>query len=106
MKEAENKDEVVYATPMKRLWAWVAVAYMVILVLLTTYGLAHGAYLTGIAPLMMVPALCGVGGSAIVRCREGRGRGGLPACILVSGSAFLLAVLNLIRGLPVLMAQL
>lgn len=106
MNEAENKDEIVYATPMKRLWAWVGVIYMVILVLLTTYGLAHGSYLQGIAPLMMVPAPCGVGGSAIVRHREGLGRGGLPACILISGASFLLAALNLIRGFPILMAQL
>lgn len=106
MNEEEKKDEVVYATPMKRLWAWVGVVYMVILVLLSTYGLAHGAYLQGIAPLMMVPALCGVGGAVILRYRSGWGRGGLPACILISGTAFLLAILDLIRGIPVLIAQL
>ena len=106
MNEAEKKDEIVYATPMKRLWAWVGVVYMIILVLLSTYGLAHGYYLQGIAPLMMAPAVCGVGGSAIVRYRAGWGRGGLPACILISGAAFLLAILNLIRGIPILIAQL
>ncbi|MGE9972440.1 hypothetical protein [Candidatus Pseudoscillospira sp. SGI.172] len=106
MNEEEKKDEVVYATPMKRLWAWVGVVYMVILVLLSTYGLAHGYYLRGIAPLMMVPALCGVGGSAILRYRSGWGRGGLPACILISGASFLLALLDLVRGIPVLIAQL
>lgn len=106
MNEEEKKDEVVYATPMKRLWAWVGVVYMIILVLLSTYGLAHGYYLQGIAPLMMVPALCGVGASAILRYRSGWGRGGLPACILISGASFLLALLDLVRGIPVLIAQL
>ena len=44
-KNLENetpKEEIVYATPMKRVWAWVGVVYMVILVLLMTYGLASG----------------------------------------------------------------
>ena len=102
----EQKEPVKYATPIQRLWAWVGVVYMVILVLLTTYALAHAAYLRGIAPLMMVPALTGVGGSAIVRYRQGQGRGGLPACILLSGACGLLVVFNLIRGMPVLLAQL
>ncbi len=102
----EQKEPVKYATPIQRLWAWVGVVYMVILVLLTTYALAHAAYLRGIAPLMMVPALAGVGGSAIVRYRQGQGRGGLPACILLSGACGLLVVFNLIRGMPVLLAQL
>ena len=44
-KNLENetpKEEIVYASPMKRVWAWVGVVYMVILVLLMTYGLASG----------------------------------------------------------------
>lgn len=102
----ENKQETVWATPMQRLWAWVGVAYMVILVLLTTYGLAHGYFLQGIAPLMMLPALCGLGGSVILRHRAGQGRGGLPVCVLLAGACFALAILNLIRGLPILLAQL
>lgn len=106
-QELEEKQEpVVYATPMKRLWAWVGVAYMVILVLLTTYALAHGGYMTGIAPLMMIPALCGLGGSVILRYRSGQGRGGLAVCVGLSDVCFLLALVDLIRGLPVLLAQL
>lgn len=91
---------------MKRLWAWVGVVYMIILVLLTTAAMARGDYLRGIASLMVIPALCGLGGSAILRWREGKGRGGLPACILVAGGCFLVALLNLIRGLPILAGQL
>ena len=57
-KNIENetpKEEIVYATPMKRVWAWVGVVYMVLLVLLMTYGLASGGYLNGIGPLMLSP---------------------------------------------------
>ncbi len=106
-KELEQeKQEIKYATPMKRLWAWVGVVYMVILTLLNVYGLAHGYFLTGIGPLMVTPALVGLGCAAILRFREGKGRGGLVVCILLSGACFALAVWNLIRGVPVLVAQL
>ena len=102
----EQKQPIQYASPMKRLWAWVGVVYMVILTLLNVYGLAHGYFLTGIGPLMVTPALVGLGCAAILRFREGKGRGGLPACILVSGGCFALSVWILIRGIPVLFAQL
>lgn len=100
------REPVQYATPMQRLWAWVGVAYMVILILLTTYALAHGTYLNGIGGIMLSPALCGLGGTVILRYRQGRGRGGLPVCILLSGSGFALAVWNVIRDIPVLLGQL
>ena len=100
------KEPVQYAPPMKRLWAWVGVVYMVILTLLNVYGLAHGYFLTGIGPLMVTPALVGLGCAAILRFREGKGRGGLAACVLVSGGCFALSVWNLVRAVPVLLAQL
>ena len=103
MDEQEKEQQPIkYATPMQRLWAWVGVVYMVILVLLTTYALA---YLRGIGGLMLAPALCGLGSSAILRYRQGMGRGGLPACVVVSAAAFLLAVWNLIRSIPALLGQ-
>ena len=105
-QQEQPKEPVKYATPMMRLWAWVGVVYMVILVLLNTYGLAHGDFLRGIGGLLIAPALCGLGGSAILRYREGKGRGGLAVCVLVSGVSFLLAVLNLIQAIPALLSQL
>lgn len=104
--QEEQKEPVQYASPMKRLWAWVGVVYMVILTLLNVYGLAHGYFLTGIGALMVTPALVGLGCAAILRFREGRGRGGLAACVLVSGGCFALSVWNLYRAVPVLLAQL
>ena len=101
-----QKEPVKYATPMQRLWAWVGVVYMVILTLLTTYALSHGNYLRGIGPLMLSPALCGVGCSAILRYRQGMGRGGLLACLLVAGGCFVLAALGLVRGIPAILGQL
>ena len=105
-EQGREKPPVQYASPMKRLWAWVGVVYMVILTLLNVYGLSHGYFLTGIGPLMVTPALAGLGCAAILRFQEGKGRGGLPACILVSGGCFALSAWNLIRGVPTLLAQL
>ncbi|MCI9264720.1 MAG: hypothetical protein HFF06_09115 [Oscillospiraceae bacterium] len=104
--EEKPAQPVKYATPLQRLWAWVGVAYMILLVLLSTYALSHGDYLRGIGGIMVSPALCGLGATAILRHRQGVGRGGLPACVLVSGASFLLAVWNVTRGLPALLAQL
>ena len=99
------RPPVEYATPMKRLWAWVGVVYAVGWALLMTYALAKGDFPQAIGALLTVPALAGLGGSVILRFREGKGRGGLPVCIALSGTCFALAVWNLIRGLPVLLAQ-
>ena len=43
--EEKPAQPVKYATPLQRLWAWVGVAYMILLVLLSTYALSHGDYL-------------------------------------------------------------
>lgn len=104
--EEKPTEPVKYATPLQRTWAWVGVAYMVILVLLSTFALSHGAYLRGIGGAMLSPALGGLGATAILRYRQGVGRGGLPACVLIAGASIALAVWNLIRAIPVIAGQL
>lgn len=104
--QGEPKPPVKWATPIQRVWAWVGVVYMVILVLLSTYALSHGDYLRGIGGIMVSPALCGLGATAILRYKQGMGRGGLAACILVAGASFVLAVWNVIRGIPAVLGQL
>lgn len=104
--EEKPAEPVKWATPLQRVWAWVGVVYMVILVLLSTYALSHGNYLRGIGGIMVSPALCGLGATAILRYKQGVGRGGLAACILVAGASFVLAVWNVVRGIPVLLGQL
>ncbi len=101
-----QKEPVTYASPVKRLWAWVGVVYMVILVLLSTYALSHGAYLRGIGGMMLSPALCGLGASAILRYRQGEGRGGILPCLLIAGASFLLALLGLVKGVSAIWVQL
>ena len=105
-QDLDQKPPVKWATPVQRVWAWVGVVYMIILVLLSTFALAHGDYLRGIGGLMLSPALCGLGGTVILRYRQGAGQGGLPVCILLSGVSFALAVWNMVRDLPILLSQL
>ena len=103
-QEQPDQPPVTYASPVKRLWAWGGVVYMVILVLFSTYSMARGHALTGTAGLLLSPALVGLGGTALLRYRQGMGR--LWACILVTGGAFGLAVWNLVQGVPILLSQL
>ena len=102
----EQTPPIKYATPMQRIWAWVGVVYVVIIMLLTTYAVATADYIRGIGGFMLSPALCGLGASAILRYRQGVGRGGLPACVILSLACFLLAVWNTIAAVPVIAGQL
>ena len=49
--------EHVYASPLKRIWAWVGVVYMVIIVLLITYLFATAKLLQGIGGLMVLASI-------------------------------------------------
>ena len=107
-KDLEQKEQppVKWATPVQRIWAWVGIVYMVILVLLSTFALSHGWYLRGIGGIMVSPALCGLGATVILRYKQGVGRGGAVPCVLISGVCFLLSGWNVIRGVPILLGQL
>lgn len=41
-REPEEKEEIVYASPRKRFWAWVGVIAMVLLTLAFAYATATG----------------------------------------------------------------
>ena len=101
-----QKEPIKYATPVQRAWAWVGVAYMVILVLLSTFALSHGNYLRGIGGAMLSPALCGLGATVILRHKQGVGRGGIAVCVALSGACFALAAWNVVRAIPVILGQL
>ena len=68
MTEQENtpvrEDEEVHytpASPVKRGLAWIGVVYMVIITALSTYHIYTGTALNGLAPLLAVPGLVGLG---------------------------------------------
>jgi hypothetical protein len=59
-----EENSYVPASIYKRVWAWVGVVYMVIIVLLLTYLFATWHFLTGITGIMLFPVL---GGFSVVK---------------------------------------
>ncbi len=97
-----------HATPMMRIWAMVGVVYMVIIVLLVTFGMSTGRYLTGIGGLMILPALGGAAVSLIWMWRSApERRTPLRAALLVLLLALcaVMAVLGLLDGIPALISN-
>ena len=99
----EPQEPVVYASPVKRAWAWVGIVYMLMFVGGFTWYLATARFLTGTGPLLLCPALAGLGATAVLRFRAGQSRGGLPACILFTAVCALLFLYNLAVGVPALL---
>lgn len=96
----EQQEPVVYASPVKRTWAWVGVIYMLIFMATFTYYLATAKILVGLGPLFICPALGGLCATAILRYRARQGRGGLLGCVVISGACIVLLALNLAMGIP------
>ena len=92
------------ASPVKRALAWVGVAYMVILVALSTYFCFTGTVLRGLAALLAVPGLIGLGAVALI-ARRTTGRPGPAAAWLIAGGCWLLAAALLLPGVAGLMAN-
>ena len=99
----EAREPVAYASPVKRAWAWVGIVYMLMFVGGFTWYLATARFLTGTGPLLLCPALAGLGATAVLRFRAGQSRGGLPACILFTAVCALLFLYNLAVGVPALL---
>ncbi|MEG1720981.1 MAG: hypothetical protein RR281_04670 [Pseudoflavonifractor sp.] len=104
----EEQKVITYASPMKRCWAWVGVAYMVIIVLLFTYTLAFGSFLQGIGSLMFCPAVVGIAVSALILKRAGKiqmeNLNQRMVFILVEILCGAVVLLNLYSGIPALIA--
>lgn len=98
-----SREQVVYASPVKRAWAWVGIVYMLIILATFTYYLATARFLIGIGPLLLCPALVGLAATAILRYRAGEGKGGLPVCVLFTGLCTVLLLINLAVGFPALL---
>jgi hypothetical protein len=70
---SEQQDEqqtYVPASIYKRIYAWIGVVYMVIIVLLTTYFIATTRFLTGLTGIMLAPALLGFSVAKGVQAHE------------------------------------
>ena len=64
-KNQKEPSSYTPASPVKRIIAWVGVAYMLIFVALNLYPFFHGGtYLRGLAPLLVCPGGSSAGRSA------------------------------------------
>lgn len=108
-QDEQPREPYVPASPLKRIWAWVGVVYMVIIVLLMTYMYGTGTYLHGIASLMVIPALGGGGASAVcvwlTSPQESRSPARRAMMIFITALCLALIVINLINGIPALLAN-
>ena len=86
----------------RRVIAWVGVAYMVILVLSTTYMIATAQSLSGTAGLLLVPAA--VGGGVILLRRFAQSKGAL--WLLLTAICCAAAVFGLWTSVPTLLEHL
>ena len=91
--EQEPDRGYVPASPAKRVLAWMGVVYMVILIALSTYGLATGSLIRGAAGIMLAPACLAFAAIQILKARDLRRAGASPA------GAVVLAAVGVLAGL-------
>lgn len=85
------------ASPVKRTLAWIGLAYVLILLALTTYFYFTGTGLRNLGPLLTVPGLIGLGAVALVSWRSTGKPGKWPA-IALAAVCWLLAAATLPIG--------
>lgn len=86
------------SSPVKRTLAWIGLAYMLILLTLTTYFYFTGTGLRNLGPLLTVPGLIGLGTVALVSWKS-TGRPGKGAAIALAVLCWLLALVTLPIGI-------
>lgn len=104
--KADNEEAQGYtpASPVKRTLAWIALAYVLIFLVLTTYFYFTGTMLGNLAPLLTVPGLIGLGALSIVSWRS-TGKPGKWAAIALALVCWGLALATLPIGIAGLMSN-
>ena len=80
--DQEEEKGYVPASPVKRTLAWIALAYVLLFLALTTYFYFTGTMLGNLGPLLTVPALIGLGILAIVSHKSTGTPGTIPTIVL------------------------
>ena len=96
-EERENTD-FTPSSPVKRTLAWIGLAYVLILLALTTYFYFTGTGLRNLGPLLTVPGLIGLGAVALVSWKS-TGRPGKGGAIALAVLCWLLALVTLPIGM-------
>ena len=103
-EEEQDKEPFVPSSPVKRTLAWIGLVYMVLLLGLSTCFYFTGKMLTGLAPLLPVPGLIGLGAVALVSWRT-TGSPKKGAAVVLALLCWGLALLVLPAGVAGLMAN-
>lgn len=111
MTEQENtsvrQDEELHytpASPVKRAMAWLGIVYMVIITALSTYNIYTGTALHGLAPLLAVPGLVGLGIVALISHKT-TGRPEKSTALALAVACWVLAAVLLLPGIAGLMSN-
>lgn len=105
------EEEVPYVpSPVsRRIWAWMGVAYALIIMVLLTYWIATGGLIEGITGIMLFPllgAMSGQGWNNLRLCRRGEHSGNAVLIGITAGMMALLAAASLVWGAAELIARL
>ena len=100
----ETPPEYTPASPVKRTLAWIALAYVLIFLALTTFYYLTGYMLGNLGPLLTVPGLIGLGILALVS-RRSTGRPGKAAAILLAVVCWAAALATLPIGIAGLLSN-
>ncbi len=103
-KEPQEEKGYTPASPVKRTLAWIALAYVLILLALTTYYFYTGTTLGNLGPLLTVPGLIGLGILSLVSWRS-TGRPGKWMAILAAVVCWLLALATIPIGIVGLLSN-
>ena len=103
-KHPEQDTSYTPASPVKRTLAWIGLAYMVIVVALTTYYYFTGTMLGNLGPLLTVPGMVGLGALSLVSHRS-TGRPGKVPAILLAVLCWALALATLPLGIVGLLSN-
>ena len=102
-EEAEQETVPFVPSPVsRRIWAWMGVIYVLLILVLLTYWIATTRFITGITGLLLFPvlgALCAQGINNFYRARRGE-HSGTPALLLTTALLMgLLALSALVWGI-------
>ena len=87
-KNQKEPSSYTPASPVKRIIAWVGVAYMLIFVALNLYPFFHGGtYLRGLAPLLVCPGAAGLAVIAVWQFRRPECTYSKKACMALLAAA-------------------
>lgn len=107
-REESPQEPVTYASPKKRVLAWVGIVYMLAFVGLNIYPFfTGGRYLNGVAPLLFCPGAAGLLVLSVMDLRDPDCIPSRKACMaLLAIACVVIFIAGLVLGIPPLLAGL